>query len=298
MSGEEGEQDGAPQDELKEGSFQFPDGARYVGAYLKRGADGSVLMHGEGRLLNGPETYIGTFENGNMVKGKYVGGAGGIFEGRFSDNKFHGLGEYRWPDGRVYRGMWKNGMMHGRGQFENFSFGADKLFEGFSLENQYHSNVDKQKQARATYIEAYAEPMLSSAKQALKGLAEAADFAGMVTADPPGRGKFTPEEHPVSGPHPNPEMVQAASVAALAGGLEAAEGEEPATPVRLLEEAKTAAFIEGKRLRAPQLQYAGQCVEFGASGTAKLALVNVSTSYDPNKTDWKIAHFEAEPTAE
>lgn len=298
MGDENEEQPPAAQDEVLNGSFQFPDGGRYVGSYLKKGADGSVLMHGEGRLINGPETFIGVFENGAMTKGKYIGGGGGTYEGKFLDNKFHGLGEYRWPDGRTYRGMWSNGSMHGRGQYENFSFGADKLFDGVSEGNQFHSNKERQRVALAEYVATYAGPMLSGAKQALKGMAEAAEFGDLVSFDPPGRVKsMTPEEAPVAGPHPSPDSVQAAALAGLAGGLEAAEGEDPTTPVKLLEEAKSASFIEPRRLRAPQLQVIGQAVEFGSASTAKMVLVNVSNAYDPAKADWRIAHFEPEPAA-
>lgn len=288
------------EDQVLNGTFQFPDGARYVGSYLKKG-DGSVFMHGEGRLLNGPETFLGTFEQGSFAKGKYVGAGGGIYEGRFLDQKFHGLGEYRWPDGRVYRGMWSCGRMHGRGQFENFSFGADKIFEGFSKEDEFHSNTEKQQLAKKEYIEAYGEPLLASAKQALKAMSEAAEFEGFVSFDPPNMPKkgVNPEEAPAAAPHPQHDQVTAAALASLVTGLEpAGEGEEPTTQVRLLEEAKSAAFIESKRLRAPQLQCVGQCIEFGSATTAKLALVNVRNSYDPTKADWRIAHFEAEPSGE
>lgn len=191
--------------------------------------------------------------------------------------------------------------MHGRGQFENFSFGADKVFEGFSKDDEFHSNAEKQQLTKKEYVEVYGEPLLTSAKAALKTMSEAAETEGMVSFDPPNMPKkgVNPEEAPVAGPHPKPEDIVPATLAALVAGLEpAGEGEEPTTAVRLLEEAKSASFIDPKRLRQRQLECVGQCVEFGSETTAKVALVNIRNSYDPAKAEWKIAHFAAEPAGE
>jgi hypothetical protein len=56
-----------------------------------------------------------------FVKGKKCGK--GLFKwndqsyytGDFKDENFHGYGEYYWPDGRIYKGTWANGVMEGQG---------------------------------------------------------------------------------------------------------------------------------------------------------------------------------------
>lgn len=37
------------------------------------------------------------------------------YEGSYKDNKKEGYGEFTWPDRRVYKGMWLNGVQHGEG---------------------------------------------------------------------------------------------------------------------------------------------------------------------------------------
>merc|ERR550534_296209 len=97
--------------------FIFPNGATYSGTYLD--LEGPTY-HGEGEYVCGFEMYTGKWENGVLVNGKYTA-KGHCYEGAFNDQfQFHGFGIYQSPDGRTYRGEWKNGQVHGKGQFENF----------------------------------------------------------------------------------------------------------------------------------------------------------------------------------
>ena len=39
------------------------------------------------------------------------------YVGQFVDGKKHGYGEYKWKDGRVYKGEWDMGVIHNKGVF-------------------------------------------------------------------------------------------------------------------------------------------------------------------------------------
>merc|ERR1712039_304986 len=98
-----------------------------------------------GRLQSGSDLFEGSFEHGLYRFGRYVSGRGAIYEGYFRRGLFHGPGEYTWPnDVRKYRGMWKDGAMHGRGEFENFSIDVDRVFKGFCINGKFNSSLEKQ----------------------------------------------------------------------------------------------------------------------------------------------------------
>ena len=42
---------------------------------------------------------------------------GRMYEGSYVHDKKHGYGVYRWADGRKYEGKWENGKQHGRGKY-------------------------------------------------------------------------------------------------------------------------------------------------------------------------------------
>ena len=46
------------------------------------------------------------------------------------------LGEYSWPDGRLYVGDWKDNKMHGNGVFK---FADGKIYEGEYADDKRHS---------------------------------------------------------------------------------------------------------------------------------------------------------------
>ncbi len=52
-------------------------------------------------------------------------------------NSFEGEGSYKWPNGRIYEGQWKNNKMDGYG---SFSFGDGRLYFGF-FQNDWKSGL-------------------------------------------------------------------------------------------------------------------------------------------------------------
>ena len=119
-----------------EGSFIFPGGERYTGAFLLgladghgvyRGADGSViyegewkagLYHGQGRYAtaDGNFAYEGAFEAG-LPHGRAAYSEGGAlrYSGDFVGGVPEGQGIYYSPAGWSYEGGFKNGVFHGKG---------------------------------------------------------------------------------------------------------------------------------------------------------------------------------------
>jgi hypothetical protein len=49
--------------------------------------------------------------------GKFTQQLKGEYHGEFVENKFSGVGTYKWLDGRMYEGHWHNGKRHGMGSF-------------------------------------------------------------------------------------------------------------------------------------------------------------------------------------
>merc|ERR1711904_84525 len=241
------------------------------------------------------------------------------------NNQFHGFGEYRWPDSRSYKGMWKDGKMHGRGKFSNFSFGADQTKEGFSVMGEFGSSFVKQQEAKKKFLEEYAAEYRESALACLKEVAEKAGAAGSMDAvsaylvpqlsehdeeeAPEAKEERTKVEELCSGKCPQSEQVQVADLQALQAGLTPdAETGAVKTQVMLLERGPDAIVVEPKRFKVSgqfgimanqQLQHVGQCVEFwtvdAESGTTiapKLALVNINRDFDVEKAQWKIVAYE------
>ena len=87
-------------------------------------------MHGRGTfyyssgvVLNAKQQVVISDEGKGKKKGSSTGpgqGAEGIesrYDGDFKENLRHGYGKYVLPDGSSYEGMWREGMMCGRGVF-------------------------------------------------------------------------------------------------------------------------------------------------------------------------------------
>lgn len=295
-----------PVGEQLEGEFVFQDGSTYVGQYFK--VHDEVSLHGFGTLVAGPESFRGTFEKGEYKEGKYVACSGAIYNGAFSDNLFHGVGEYKWPDGRSYRGMWKHGFMHGQGNFTNFSFGAEKCHTGFSIDGRFASSREEQEELKQRYLDEYRSEHAQSAGNALKDLAARATPEGAPREYlVPGRPSEGEEEVPeavaeraavaevVDGPFPEASTVQQAAIQAFVARLEA--GVERPLTATVFEEKSQSSRFDGRRLKRDQLQHAGQAVEFAAADAevgslALVVLVNVSTEYDVAKSRWKLACYE------
>mmetsp|Transcript_93873 Transcript_93873/g.297966 ORF Transcript_93873/g.297966 Transcript_93873/m.297966 type:complete len:365 (+) Transcript_93873:77-1171(+) len=315
---------------ILQGDFVFPDGSEYSGQYLKKAEH--VCFHGDGHFISGPEVFKGTFENGGYKKGTYESCNGSVYTGCFYKGLFHGPGEYAWPDGRVYRGMWKDGRMHGRGSYENFSFGIDKLIEGFSIEGSFLSSVQGQEQAKKKYLEEYGVKYTGSATAALRDMfakmeavAKAAEpvdpkkpppggpAAGappirvakefLVPLPPPEGETEEPEaaaerakiEQIVSGPFPDAAAISLTKLKAFAELFP--EGAAPQGQVLLYETKEDCVRFDGSRLRCDQLSHVGQGVELwnpvAEGGHLRLmVLVNVASDYDLSCVQWKIAHCE------
>lgn len=289
-----------PEPEILQGDFVFQDGSTYSGQYMKKGE--AVCLHGQGLLSTGPETYEGTFAEGLYKMGKFTSCSGAVFSGHFKGNKFHGVGHYRWPDGREYRGTWKNGDMHGLGEYLNFSVGADKKFTGFSLGGEFSSSEQEQEETKKAFLAEYSSQFEQSAIAALRDLAERA------TADGAPADYLVPQEGDaakgtaefVAGPFPEPAESAQALVQAFAARL--AEGAEQPLEVTVYTGLGEPPRLDPQRLKKPQLQMAGQAVEFYAANAEAgalqmLVLVNVSPEYDVEQAKWKLVHCQVVPAA-
>merc|ERR1719329_553939 len=239
------------------------------GHYLKKGDD--VSLHGEGKLVSGPEIFKGTFENGSYKVGCYTSCDGATYEGHFRNNLFHGHGEHKWPDGRSYKGMWRDGYMHGQGEYQNFTFGADKVFTGFSCNGKFASNRSEQEEAKRKFLEEYAAELVPSARKALEKIVTSAEVPKeflMPAKEKPRVRRRSPrlaaeraaiDELLVRGEFPEKDSTPAAALQAF-GALYAEECEKPGE-VRVLEGTEHDGRFGMLELRHEQLQHAGQAIE-------------------------------------
>jgi len=300
-----------PEPEIFSGEFEFQDGSMYKGDYCKKGDN--ICLHGKGCLLSGPELFEGLFDNGRHNDGTYTSCSGAVYSGTFKNNVFHGFGTYTWPKGgdgthRVYQGSWRDGLMHGRGQFQNFSYGFDKLITGFSIRGRFSSNVDEQEEAKRSFIADYGDPYVSSAKKALLDLAAKTTPEGLpheYLVNPPVQDGDevaediggSPVEDLVLGPYPDALAVSMTTIQGFAASL-TEEAEKP-VQIAVMEDRTQVGSFDGTRIRKEQLQHVGQCVEFKADGTpgsiCAIVFVNISSEYDSKNPAWKLVHCEVVP---
>lgn len=287
--------------ELLEGEFVYPDGSTYSGQYVNQGD--VVQLHGEGVLQTGPETFQGTFENGLYKVGRYSNCSGAVYNGEFKNNLFHGVGEYVWPNGRSYSGSWREGSMHGKGKYVQFNFGADKVFEGFSIKGSFHSGPREQQEASAAFMREYGAECKSSAIAALKDLALRATAEG-VSAEflvpQPSEDESIEAverraayEELVSGPFPSASTLQTALLQPFVARL---EGTESTLQVNVVMQASDLSL---GRLKRPQLQLVGQAVEFIAGDAAagalqSLVLANLSRAVDVSGARWYLVDAQVQ----
>ncbi len=96
-----------------------------IGNYIYSGETRSNVPHGFGsyEVVEGAEKgnlFVGRFEDGKMVKGKYTFGTGDcydgdVYDGDLLDGMSHGMGVNSWASGGVYEGQWKAGKKDGFG---------------------------------------------------------------------------------------------------------------------------------------------------------------------------------------
>jgi len=305
----------ANEDGADEGDFVFPDNSEYRGQYVRKGE--KAILQGQGRLQTGSDVFEGIFANGLYKVGKYTSCGGTVYNGSFRNNQFHGPGDCIWPDGRKYSGMWKEGVMHGRGKFENFCIGADRIIEGFAFEGSFLTSREDQAQVKRAFLADYGQAYIQSATEVLtklvEGLQGEVDAKGKTAGkaelsaealkeflvpedkDPEAALELTAVQAVVAGPFP--ETVKPAAFQALAETF--LEGAEKPGEVRLLEDAAACGKMDGKRFKCAQLGHVGQGVLFLApvgteagSALSELLLVNIADEYDVAAARWKIVHCE------
>mmetsp|Transcript_96660 Transcript_96660/g.211352 ORF Transcript_96660/g.211352 Transcript_96660/m.211352 type:complete len:345 (+) Transcript_96660:92-1126(+) len=308
-----------------EGTFTWPDGTEFSGDYVK--TKDQVIMHGEGKLTMGPESFQGTFENGMYRQGIFNGADGSIYKGCFDNNVFQGPGEYSWADGRKYIGMWEDGLMHGRGSFQNFSFGIDRIFEGFCFRGDFTSSEEGQEKAKKAFLEEYATNYRKRALETLKEIATKSIPPEPVDTKPkkgapielppaeiPKEYLILPQEGPdgelgpideellsvLEGPFFDGAGIESAVLTKFAGAF--AEGADPAGTIKVLD-TQTGSVVGGSsflasRLKKEQLKHVGQAVSFESNDPtpgAILCAILVNTtlgSYSVAKAAWKLVHLE------
>lgn len=305
-----------------QGDFIFPDGSEYSGQYIKK-KDESVTMHGTGHFRSGPEDFKGTFEMGMFKLGTYKTCNGAVYSGNFLNDRYNGLGEYTWsgPEGRkrIYRGMWKDGKMHGRGNYDNVSIGIDRQIAGFSIGGRFQSSAHGQQEALEAYLAEYGSEYRGSSIAAVNDLVTKAEAiatkGGAAVKDyavplPPPQGEVEDAgsqaeraaiEEVVTGPFPELATANLAALQKFAA-MFTEEAENPGT-VKVLQNGAECTSINGERLKFEQLGHIGQAVEFlnpaADGGEVKvMLLVNVSREYDVTKAAWKVICYEELPLTE
>jgi hypothetical protein len=283
-------------------------------------------IHGYGKLLFGPELFDGEWRKGEMIKGKHVFASGAVYEGFFLNNKFHGFGRYCWKDGREYEGFFCDGQMHGEGTYRHFTDGNPSHFTGISVHGQFKSGHAEQAAAKEQFLASYGAPFIESVRATLS--AEGADHTHLLVApglekewvagrtweqvtSGPGEGAEEGEEkeeydrlvaeaqkdfpeldHLLVGPCP------ASSDVALVEQICSNFGGET-------EPAITLVSAKPPQVRAPSMQYRGQCVSVSVPGVGSIVLCNVGASkgafgdaaesvydYDVSLACWRLVAVE------
>jgi hypothetical protein len=118
------------------GHIQMSNGDFYIATFFKNEPNGYAAIY----YSNG-DYFKGTIDGGQKVKGVLIFANSNVYEGCFSNGKFHGdhevsrmkdgrkyiggfvngkregYGEYTWANGSNYKGEWKNNLQHGKGVF-------------------------------------------------------------------------------------------------------------------------------------------------------------------------------------
>ncbi|CAD8061593.1 unnamed protein product [Paramecium sonneborni] len=116
------------------GKYWYSDGGLYDGRFLydlKHGQGKEILSngetyegdfnngtrHGKGKLIMTDAVFEGQFDNGQMIDGEYRWNDGRKYKGQIQGTKMHGHGEFWFPDGRYYKGDWVDDQKQGQGEF-------------------------------------------------------------------------------------------------------------------------------------------------------------------------------------
>ena len=130
---------------LHNGALHMEDGSLYQGEYeCRKGPDGSdqLVAHGQGRFLSSAgDLFEGKYRDGKRLHGRIVFHVGSVYEGNFNEDEVpHGDGSLTLPDGRIYRGLFANNRIHGKGSFKNFLAGCNHVsFAGVSIDGEFFS---------------------------------------------------------------------------------------------------------------------------------------------------------------
>lgn len=92
-------------------------GDRETGTFFEKKLNGEgsrtfAIGHRQGQV------HVGTFDRGDLARGKITYRDQSTYEGSLVGKAFHGRGVYQGSDGLTYEGMWVNGVRHGQGRIE------------------------------------------------------------------------------------------------------------------------------------------------------------------------------------
>ena len=254
------------------GEFDYMNGDVYIGQWEI--LDKLKKRHGHGKFIHNlsgvTEEYEGEWNN-DLMEGygvyKYLSGA--RYEGNFSKNKHHGQGSYFFPNGAKFIGQWENHKMSGRGVYTD-PYGTP--WEGVFINGTFDSTI--QKRLKAEYEE---EQKISALKTVAS--AQITEMKKVFALE-----KKTWKEHFSKFIISNLEDVDRL-VGEPFARWEDRNGDKwndvltqlMDVEVRILRN-KEESKILGERIFAPQLQRAGQVLEYiKHTDTRKIELVLVNS---------------------
>ena len=91
------------------------------------------------------DRFMGVFKNGDFLNGTLITIDGGIFEGKFKDNKLHGKGTAIIPDKAIYKGDFFNGNFNGNVEGRIEYPNGDIAIGLFNKNNELHGPNGYQK---------------------------------------------------------------------------------------------------------------------------------------------------------
>ncbi len=98
------------------GKIRYSDGTTYEGDFRNN------LIEGFGRMSGINHKYEGSWQAGKMQgagKSYWYGEDqqySETYEGEYENGLKHGKGEYRWKNGKIFKGLWEHGQIKGPSQ--------------------------------------------------------------------------------------------------------------------------------------------------------------------------------------